>query len=276
MKRLSFLFLLFCFVLALHSQNNNQYQALLDSALTASSTNRFEKAVNFYRQVLEIDPSNVGNSLVLGNLGSVYERMGKIEDALDCYSKALNLEPKLVPVLEQRSGIYLDRGEDAKALQDFNMILNQQPDNELALLGRAYLRMELKMFQESRMDFESLLLNYPQNKKGELGMAILNQKQGRFQESAELFANLIERYPTDPSLYEARGNMEREARWFELALIDYEEAGRLSKNDPVYNVMQALVYLDQNKKKSAKRMLERAVRDGMPAASLEEYFAKCK
>ena len=132
------------------------------------------------------------------------------------------------------------------------------------------------MFQESRMDFESLLLNYPQNKQGELGMAILSQKQGRFQESAELFANLIERFPTDPSLYEARGNMEREARWFELALIDYEEAGRLSKNDPVYNVMQALVYLDQNKKKSAKRMLERAVRDGMPLASLEEYFAKCK
>jgi hypothetical protein len=40
--------------------------------------------------------------------------------------------------------------------------------------------------------------------------------------------------------------------------------------------MQALVYLDQNKKKSAKRMLERAVRDGMPRASLEEYFVKCK
>jgi len=276
MKRLAFLFFSFCFVLTLHSQENNQYQALLDSAVTASSTNRFEKAVNYYRQVLEIDPNNVGNSLVLGNLGSVYERMGKIDEALECYSKALSLEPKLVPVLEQRSGIYLDKGEDAKALQDFNMILNQQPDNELALLGRAYLRMELKMFQEARMDFETLLLNYPQNKQGELGMAILNQKQGRFQESAELFANLIERYPTDPSLYEARGNMEREARWFELALIDYEEAGRLSKNDPVYNVMQALVYLDQNKKKSAKRMLERAVRDGMSRASLEEYFAKCK
>ena len=276
MKRLSLLFFSFCFVLTLQSQDKNQYQVLVDSALTASSTNRFEAAVIFYRQVLEIDPNNVGNSLIYGNLGSVYERMGKIDEALECYSKALSLEPKLVPVLEQRSGIYLDKGEDAKALQDFNMILNQQPDNELALLGRAYLRMELKMFQESRMDFESLLLNYPQNKQGELGMAILSQKQGRFQESAELFANLIERFPTDPSLYEARGNMEREARWFELALIDYEEAGRLSKNDPVYNVMQALVYLDQNKKKSAKRMLERAVRDGMPFASLEEYFAKCK
>lgn len=276
MRRLTFLFFLFFYVLTSQSQDNNQYQALLDSAVTASSTNRFEKAVNFYLRVLEIDPKNAGNSLVLGNLGSVYERMGNIESALECYTKALAIEPKLVPVLEQRSGIYLSKGEDAKALQDFNMILTQQPDNELALLGRAYLRMELKMFQETRMDLNSLLLNYPQNKQGELGMAILCQKEGKFEESAELFANLIERYPSDPSLYEARGNMEREAHWFELALIDYEEAGRLSKNDPVYNVMQALVYLDQNKKKSAKRMLERAVRDGMPRASLEEYFVKCK
>lgn len=276
MKKLVFLLFVSCLFLGAKAQDVSAYQALLDSATTASSTHRYEKAILFYRQVLEVDPANEGNALVWGNLGSVYERMGKVDEAIDSYSKALEIQPKLVPVLEQRAGLYLDKGEKGRAMLDFSAILNEQPDHEQALLGRAYLRMQQNMFQEARLDFDGLLLNHPQNKQGELGFAILCQKQGRFQEAADRFARLIERYPGDPSLYEARGNMEREAKWYELALIDYEEAGRISKNDPVYTVMQALVYLDQNKKTSARRMLDRAVRAGMTKAQLEEYYSLCK
>lgn len=276
MKKLVFLLFVSCLFLGAKAQDVSAYQALLDSATTASSTHRYEKAILFYRQVLDVDPANEGNALVWGNLGSVYERMGKVDEAIDSYSKALEIQPKLVPVLEQRAGLYLDKGEKGRAMLDFSAILNEQPDHEQALLGRAYLRMQQNMFQEARLDFDGLLLNHPQNKQGELGFAILCQKQGRFQEAADRFARLIERYPGDPSLYEARGNMEREAKWYELALIDYEEAGRISKNDPVYTVMQALVYLDQNKKTSARRMLDRAVRAGMNKAQLEEYYSQCR
>ena len=276
MNKLAFLlFASFSFLWA-DAQENKSYQSLLDSATVASSTNRYEKAIKFYNQVLELDPQNEGNCLVWGNLGSVYERMGKVDEALSCYTKSLEIQPKLLPVLEQRAGLYLDKGDKGRAMQDFTAILNEQPEHEQALLGRAYLRMQQNMYPEARLDFESLLLNYPQNKHGELGLAILCQKQERYQESAERFARLIERYPADPDLYEARGNMEREAKWYELALIDYEEAGRISKNEPLYDVMQAQVYLDQKKKSSARRMLDRAVRGGLSKASLEEYYSQCK
>lgn len=276
MKKLVSLLIVSCFYLSAMAQDPSAYQALLDSATTASTTNRYEKAILFYKQVLEVDPSNEGNALVWGNLGSVYERMGKVDEAIESYTKALELQPKLIPVLEQRAGLYLDKGEKGRAMLDFTTILNDQPDHEQALLGRAYLRMQQNMLQEARLDFEGLLLNHPQSKQGELGFAILCQKQGRFNESADRFARLIERYPADPDLYEARGNMEREAKLYELALIDYEEAGRISRNAPLYMVMQALVYLDQNKKTSARRMLDRAVRGGMNKAQLEEYYSLCK
>lgn len=275
-KRSIYSFILFLLATVASAQQADTYQQLLDSAVVASSGNRYEKAIRFYNQLLELDPANEGNCLIYGNLGSIYERMGKTAEALDNYTKAVAIQPKLIPVLEQRAGLYLDKGERGKALEDFSAILKLEPDHEQALLGRGYLLMQQHKLQEARLDFESLLLNYPQNRQGELGMAILAQKQGRFQESADRFARLIERYPADPSLYEARGNMEREAKWYELALIDYEEAGRLSKNDPIYNVMQAQVYLDQDKKKSARRMLDRAVRDGLSRSSLEEFYNQCR
>lgn len=269
--------LFFCILSGLvgFAQNSETYQALLDSALQASSNNRLPQAEMLYKRVLEMEPSNPTNSLVWGNLGSVQYRLGNTQAALQSYTMALNLQPKLVPVLEQRADLYMEMNDKTHALFDYSAILDVDPSHEQALLGRASLRMEQRMYQEAQLDLETLLYHYPQHKQGELGLAILSQKQERYKESAERFAILLEKYPNDPTLYEARGNMEREAKLYELALLDYEEAGRISK-DPFYNVMQALVYLDQGKKKTARIMLDRAVRGGESYASLKDIYLKCK
>lgn len=251
------------------------YETLLDSALNASAADRLTEAEQLYKQVLQLDPSNKGNSLVWGNLGGVQQRMEKTDDALQSYTMALNLEPNLVPVLERRADIYIDKKDYGRAVLDLSAVIDKEPAHESALLNRAFLRMEQGMLNESRLDFESLLSHYPQHRQGELGLAILSQKQGRFKESADRFAMLIERYPNDATLYEARGNMERESKQYELALLDYEEAGRISR-DPVFHVMQAMVYLDQKKKKTARIMIDRAQRDGMSRSVLQEFYDMCK
>lgn len=273
--RLIAITLLYMMCLTGFAQQGDAYQALLDSALNASARDSLTAAATYYRRALSLVPDHPGNSLVWGNLGSVQERLGQRDEAVNSYTIALNLQPALLPVLLRRAELYMDRGDAARAMLDYSAVLDQQPAHEQALLGRAWLRMEQRMFSEARLDFETLLVHYPQHKQGELGLAILCQKQERFKEAAERFAALLERYPKEAYLYEARGNMEKEARWYELALIDYEEAWKLS-NDPHYWVMQALVYLDQNKKSSARRMLNRAVNAGMNRASLQDIYAKCK
>ncbi|MCF0159997.1 MAG: tetratricopeptide repeat protein [Bacteroidaceae bacterium] len=272
--RYFFLFMLLMTGLAGNAQDLS-YETLLDSAMNASAANRLEEAEKLYQQVLKLDPANKGNSLVWGNLGSVQQRLDKIDDAVQSYTMALNLEPNLLAVREQRAAIFMDKKDFTRAMLDLSAILDKEPAHEFALLNRAHLRMEQFMLSEARLDFETLLSHYPQHRQGELGMAILAQKQGRYKESADRFAMLIERYPNDPTLYEARGNMERESNQYELALIDYEEAGRISK-DPLYNVMQAMVYLDQKKKKTAKIMLDRARKAGMARSLLQEFYDMCK
>lgn len=258
-----------------YAQQGESYETLLDSAMNASAANHLEDAEQMYKNVLKKDPTNKGNSLVWGNLGSVQQRLNKIDDALQSYSMALNLEPNLVKVLEQRALIYQDKKDYGRAMLDYSAVLDKDPTNELALVGRAYLRMEQNMLNEARLDFEGLLSHYPMHRQGELGLAILSQKQERYKESADRFSVLINRYPNDATLYEARGNMERESKQYELALLDYEEAGRIS-GDPLYNVMQAMVYLDQKKKKTARVMIDRAARAGMARSVLQEFYDMCK
>lgn len=261
--------------LAGYAQESVSYETLLDSAMNVSAANRLEEAETLYKEVLKLDPTNQGNSLVWGNLGSVQQRLDKTDDAIQSYTMALNLQPDLVQVREQRAGLYLDKKDYGRAMLDYSAVLDKDPINEIALINRAYLRMEQNMLSEARLDFEGLLSHYPQHRQGELGLAILSQKQLRYKESADRFAMLIERYPNDATLYEARGNMERESKQYELALLDYEEAGRIS-NDPIYNIMQALVYLDQKKKKTAKIMIDRAQRAGMARSVLQEFYDLCK
>lgn len=273
--RIGFILLLLSFSLVGFAQKSEAYQALLDSALSISAQGKLQVAEEYYKKVLKLDPTNQMNSLVWGNLGSVQQRLDKIEDALQSYTMALNLEPSLTNVLLQRANLYLDKNDQAHALADYSAVLDKEPENAEALVNRAYLRMEKRMFPEARIDFDALLTHYPQHRQGELGMAILSQKQERYKEAADRFAVLIERYPNDATLYEARGNMERESKQYELALIDYEEAGRISK-DPVYHLMQAMVYLDQNKKKTARIMINRAAQAGMRKAVLQEFYDMCK
>lgn len=257
------------------AQVSESYESLLDSAMNASASKQLERAEELYKKVLTLKPSDQGNSLIWGNLGHVQQQLNKLDEALNSYTMALNIEPNLVQVYRHRAEIYVERHDRNRAILDYTAVLDQLPQDEIALVNRANLYMQQRMFNESRMDFERLLLLYPQHRQGELGMAVLCQMQQRYKEAADRFAVLIERYPNDPVLYEARGNMEREAGWYELALIDYEEAGRISR-DPIYNIRQAMVYLDQGKKRTARIMIDRAAKAGMRRVILQEFYDLCK
>jgi tetratricopeptide (TPR) repeat protein len=60
--------------------------------------------------------------------------LGKWDQALDLYDKALKLDPQNIPALYSRGSVYLDRnqrGDLEKALDDFNAVGHVMPDYKL-------------------------------------------------------------------------------------------------------------------------------------------------
>lgn len=72
------------------AEDADHRQALRGKARTLVEVGRFEKAVALYGRYLEMAPKAAG---VYANCGIAYDRMGRHEEALEDYERALELDP---------------------------------------------------------------------------------------------------------------------------------------------------------------------------------------
>ena len=166
---------------------------------------------------------------------------------------------------------YLDR-----AFTDYCDVLDIDRKNPEALMYRAYIYMKRRQYQEARLDYRSYLEMNPENKTARLGMALVNQKDRRFQESLEEFNRLIVDYPKDASLLKARAELEVDMNLLDMALLDLENAARLTPDDPEIYVMCGDIYLLQDKKREAYVAFEKAIELGVPRPQLNDRLKASK
>ena len=126
------------------------------------------------------------------------------------------------------------------------------------------------------MDYQRLLEEEPGNKTARVGLAMVNQKDKRYREALEELNRWIVDYPRDASLLKARAELEVEMNTLELAVMDLENAVKLTPNDAEIYVMCGEIYLAQGKKREAYAAFERAIKLGVPRPQLQERLKASK
>ena len=273
MKYIVLILMCFCFMSPSKAQT---YDELIDMAMDAVEQDSLLLAENYFKEALRLEPANMRNSLLFSNLGTIQRRMGKKKEALESYSLALNKTPYSVTMLLNRASLFLEMNDLEKAYTDYCSVLDIDRENLEALMFRAYIYMKRRQYQDARLDYRSYLEIEPGNKTARLGMALVNQKDKRFHESLEDFNRLIVDYPDDASLLKARAELEIEMNSLDLALLDLENAAKLTKNDPEIYVMCGDIYLLQNKKREAYNAFEKAIELGIPRPELGERLKASK
>ena len=263
----------FCFVSPSKAQT---YDELIDKAMDAVGQDSLLLAENYFKEALRLEPANMRNSLLFSNLGTIQRRMGKKKEALESYSLALNKTPYSVTMLLNRASLLMEMNDMDRAYMDYCGVLDLDKKNTEALIFRAYIYMKRRQYQDARLDYRSYLEIEPGNKTARLGMALVNQKDKRYHESLEDFNRLIVDYPDDASLLKARAELEIEMNSLDMALLDLENASKLTKDDPEIYVMCGDIYLLQNKKRDAYNAFEKAIELGIPRPELGERLKASK
>lgn len=267
--------ILMCFCLMSPSKAQT-YDELIDKAMDAVEQDSLLQAENYFKEALRLEPANMRNSLLFSNLGTIQRRMGKKEEALESYSLALNKTPFSVTMLLNRASLLMEMDYLDRAFTDYCDVLDIDRKNPEALMYRAYIYMKRRQYQEARLDYRSYLEMNPENKTARLGMALVNQKDRRFQESLEEFNRLIVDYPKDASLLKARAELEVDMNLLDMALLDLENAARLTPDDPEIYVMCGDIYLLQGKKREAYVAFEKAIELGVPRPQLNDRLKASK
>lgn len=160
---------------------------------------------------------------------------GRFEEAVDKYSEAISLNPRLAVAYSGRAAAYNALSQHQLAIEDADQAISVEP---WAALGY--------------------------NHKG---LAFLNM--GRFRQSQEMLDQAIGLDPNLPDAYNNRGLLSLRTNWWGKAIVDLDEAIRL---DPRFgsayaNRARAHTLADQDE--LAQWDLERAVEFGIDLASLE-------
>ena len=283
MKRLFFLFcLLMLFVRPSAAQT---YEQLCERAAIAIERDSLDVAEQAIRAALRLDPANGRNALLFANLGTVQRLRGRLDEALESYTYALNMAPRNVPILLDRAALYLELGEPEPARIDYSLVLDIQPDNTEALRMRAYIYTEAGDYKSARADYDHLLRLQPADFNGRLGLAMLCQKEGKLKDALAILDGMVDEKsegtsmqtaPAHAVVYVARAGIQQELGNLPMALMDLEEAIRLDASRPEAYLMRGQIHLSRGKKKEARADFEKALKLGMPAADIEELLLRCK
>lgn len=273
MKRLITLIIIWCGTLSLSAQT---YEECIGKAMDAIEKDSLHSAEKWLKEALNLDPANMGNSLLLSNLGTVQRRMGKNKEALESYTLAINKTPHSVKMLLNRASLYLELDYLEKAYSDYCNVIDLDAKNKEALQFRAYIHMRNRQYNEARNDYRALLGEEPGNKTARIGMVMVNQKDKRYREALEELNRLVTDYPQDVSLLKARAELEVDMNTLDLALLDLEEAAKKAPNDADIYVMCGDIYLMQGRKREAYVAFEKAIELGIPRPQLQDKLKASK
>ena len=162
------------------------------------------------------------------------------------------------------------------AIDEYTLILQHDAQNPAALFYRAYANTHLRRFQLSKNDLTLLLSLFPHHYEARLSLAIVLEQLGNRQEALDHLNQTIEQHADSATAYAVRANLERRMKQDEAALYDWQSAEQLSPRDPLYVVSHVDQLLVLERRKEARRVLDEAVKRGIPRGMLKEWYEKCK
>lgn len=111
----------------------------------------YEKAVDIFKKILEIDPKNY---IVLYNLGIAYFNLGQIENALEAYNNAIILKPDYKHCYYNIGLIYETKEDLNKALIYYEKALDIDPNFPYAVHARQYITKKLDLHRNQELESE--------------------------------------------------------------------------------------------------------------------------
>lgn len=159
--------------------------------------NEYERAIECFNKAISIEP---GNSKALFNLGVALRDAGKFDDAIVAFKKSLVKNPKNTETLDCLAHAYLGAGHLDKAAEVFNSSLKINPNQaeNQSNLGSVYqAKGELSKAEECYR--EAIRLNPGINISDNLGSVLVSQ--GRYEESIDVYRSGLIKQPKNARVF---------------------------------------------------------------------------
>jgi len=125
--------------------------ALYYLALISCQHGRFEEGAELARKSLDSDPKQARSHVILGR---AWHALGRNDDALLSFDRAIALAPELAPAHANRADVLSKIGRNAEALDSYDRALALAPDSVADWMNRAVALIALNRHDEAVISFD--------------------------------------------------------------------------------------------------------------------------
>jgi len=218
---------------------------------------KFEDAIQNYDKAIELD-SNV-NSVYYYNRGNAYFSLGKFEEAIQDYNKAIDLNPNDDLSYSNRGNAYFSLGKFEDAIHDYNKAIDLNPNDDSAYFNRGTAFTNLSNYEKAINDFNKAIDLNSNNASYYNYRGTLYINQGNYDKAVKDFSKAIDLNPIFVFGYSNLGNLYNNLNNYEKAIEILNKAIELDPNfSDAYNI-RGIAYVNQEKFDEAINDFNRAI-----------------
>jgi tetratricopeptide (TPR) repeat protein len=240
---------------------------IFEKAAQALSAGDYAAAERGFQAVLRQEPNQIA---ALANLGVIYSRTNRADQAIAAYQKALRLSPDDKPILLNLGLVYLKQEAHARALPYFERVVKLDPGNlqarQLLAVSRAYTGQVRPAIQE----LEALHQSAPHDENILFLLGFCYLKDRNPERAKLIFQQMFDSAGPSRAQF-LLGRADYEATQFSEAESAFREVLRIDPKFPGVHLELGKVYISLRRNDDALRELNLALqeRPGDPDAS---YF----
>lgn len=163
-------------------------KALLSQAEACLQDKRYQSAMGFYQQCVELEPAHAEAWI---GLSMAHYRLGQFHDALPIAQQAVSLDGRQTRAWLIVAAIATQQGHPAEALIAAEKALDLEPDNSFALSCKTEALLKLKRNAEALATAESLVRLDPTNPVAHLNHGLALHRVGQLTNALQAFDQVL-------------------------------------------------------------------------------------
>ncbi|MDE6651156.1 MAG: tetratricopeptide repeat protein, partial [Paramuribaculum sp.] len=253
------------------SADETPYIKMMGAADSAIAKGDWEVAEKYLRSAMRMEPANPANLLLLSNLGMIQFYQGQDSLALNTLTDACNIAPRTVPVLANRATVYEALGRYDEALNDCNRILAIDTANVRARAMRISHYMRENKTTDAEADLDTLLRYSPDNQLALILAGNIYTTTGRYAEAISPLSKVIEKDP-QAEYYAVRALCRIMTGNLNDASTDIAEGLRLNPSEGELYLYRAVLNKMRYRNDDAKSDAKRAIKLGVPQQRVQQFL----
>lgn len=250
-------------------------EAILSFVDGLMSKKRFDNAL----EVLQIGVSKFPeNTQILENLALVYERMGRIDEAIGMYEELLMTGKSVQKYLQKITSILTVLHDDKRLVKILKMVSSYLPWDETTLWNKiGDLLMRAKDYLGASEAFRKVISLDPNDPRIQFNLGLAYQELSLFKKAEETYYKVLELNPKDHAALNNLGNVLKEMKRYDEAIASYQKAIEIEPDKAISWANLGILYEELKLKNEAKECYQKAKdismknKDYKTAAKFEEW-----